>query len=366
MLRTILVAVGMAAVLGAADVHAQAQSPESDQQRRISTARSAINDACLLGSQYELTMNGSAGISIKKRGVAGEVTVRSTEAKGNPGYVDEQLRLIADDKTRECMMKFLPRLLDALLPAAQKSDAPPQFPSTVLGFSYFTPRTPQADVTSYLKSGEWQFSQSGPVFVTVFDSYILKTYFDEDHKVNAAEVESTQARPAASEFVETSATDCTTAARIEHLVDFERRSVSSKLVIGNDPFITKVYDREVGAFYNKPKNAVQVQYTTLIVKKYPASQDVESETIPDLPKQRFLFSAKEAGLNEYTVLVHTYATQAFAGRSLPPINHEMLYTTKDSVWSISPENAKGTGPRTCGFYIVIEPRIHTRNFGLPY
>ena len=85
-------------------------------QNNVKTAVNVVSELCLSGTEYGIDADLEGNITIKnfKPKGSGSVTLNVREAKGATAFQDD-LRIIADDKVRECTQNHIGRILDAVL-----------------------------------------------------------------------------------------------------------------------------------------------------------------------------------------------------------------------------------------------------------
>jgi hypothetical protein len=95
-------------------------------KERVDQALQLIKDICLVGKQYDLSIDAKGNIFLKnlKPGAEASANISARSSTGSPAISEERLRLVADAQVRDCMKPHLPRLLDALLGTRTGSNTP--------------------------------------------------------------------------------------------------------------------------------------------------------------------------------------------------------------------------------------------------
>jgi hypothetical protein len=88
---------------------------QSQDLERIKLAIDFIKQACLRGEDIEIVGKGDAGITLRKKGVAGEVDFSYKDIPGFAKDAKEETRASQNDKIRECMDRRVDKIIDALL-----------------------------------------------------------------------------------------------------------------------------------------------------------------------------------------------------------------------------------------------------------
>lgn len=85
---------------------------------RIDKAVKVVKELCLSGTQFDLHADAKGNVilqNLRKPGGEGSVSLNVRNSEGAAAIFDEKLRIIADDKVRDCMRSQLPRIIDAVL-----------------------------------------------------------------------------------------------------------------------------------------------------------------------------------------------------------------------------------------------------------
>lgn len=88
----------------------------AETENKIDTAVKVVEQLCLSGTEYGISADVDGNITIKSfnpKG-SGSVTLNVREVSGATSFQND-LRIIADDKVRECTQKHIGRILDAIL-----------------------------------------------------------------------------------------------------------------------------------------------------------------------------------------------------------------------------------------------------------
>jgi hypothetical protein len=88
---------------------------QSQDIERIKLAIDFIKQACLRGEDIEIIGKGDAGITIRKKGLAGEVDFSYKDIPGFAKDAKEETRASQNDKIRECMDRRIDKIVDALI-----------------------------------------------------------------------------------------------------------------------------------------------------------------------------------------------------------------------------------------------------------
>jgi hypothetical protein len=139
LLRMIPLALMVLFVIGTWSIISQAEPLDTT---RIDKAVKVVKELCLSGTQFDLHADAKGNVTLKnlrKPGGEGSVSVNVRNSEGAAAIFDEKLRIMADDKVRECMRSELPRIIDAILGKAASagttvSQLPPGFSIDSKGF----------------------------------------------------------------------------------------------------------------------------------------------------------------------------------------------------------------------------------------
>jgi hypothetical protein len=79
---------------------------------------------CLVGTQFDFSANVNGDVSFRnplKPGADGQAAVNVRNATGAVAIFDQQLRLAADQQTRDCMKPFVDKIFSAILDKTPES-----------------------------------------------------------------------------------------------------------------------------------------------------------------------------------------------------------------------------------------------------
>lgn len=125
----------------------------SSNDDKIQTAVDVVESLCLSGTEYGISADLDGNITIKnfKPEGSGSVTLNAREAKGATAFQSD-LRIIADQKIRECTQTQIGRILDAVLETTKQADIITPT-NTTLGKAKYLGSVPGRLVLNYFVDG---------------------------------------------------------------------------------------------------------------------------------------------------------------------------------------------------------------------
>jgi hypothetical protein len=94
-----------------------AQQLTQDDLARINLAKDLVKETCLSGSStdFDAKVNGEITLKGFMPGGTGEIKTNVKSTPGAVGYMNEQIRSQVEGPMRDCLMKLMPQVIDAVL-----------------------------------------------------------------------------------------------------------------------------------------------------------------------------------------------------------------------------------------------------------
>jgi hypothetical protein len=109
-------------------------SAYAERNPKVEQVLAVLSEACLSGTQLRVEYDAEGEVSFRslKPGAEGSFVLDERNAKGATGILDEQLRLIADDKVRDCMKPHLDTIIGHIFQYSVDDTSIPRYDNTDL------------------------------------------------------------------------------------------------------------------------------------------------------------------------------------------------------------------------------------------